>query len=341
MSGAPGIVATSDVVAAPDVVAVVVSFRTRDRTLECVESLLADADSFDGSARVAVVDNASGDGSAAALRERFGDRIELIASDVNLGYGAALNRGAATAPDARHVLVLNADTTVRTGLLTALSRELDAAPEVGIAAPALVDDLGEHQPSVRGHPSPLALMHQHTALRFLRVGSAAYRAYKRPPGAAQPIDASTRLDADVLMGAALMVRGDLFRELGGFDSRYFLYFEEADLCRRVTEGGARVRLVGAATVQHAGGGSADHHRERALLWYLGSLFQYVDRFRGRAFGLTYRAVFKPLFIVRMFTDAIRDSLHVICRPDRRAEKCAELALGARFFTRGIWRFLVL
>ncbi len=321
---------------APDVVAVVVSHGTRDHTLRCIESVLATAGELEHGAAVVVVDNASPDGTPDAVRERFGDRVTLIEEARNTGFGAACNRGAAAFPGARHVAVLNSDTELLPGALAALVATLDAADDVGIAAPVLVDIDGEHQPSVRGHPAPLALLHQHTALRFLRVGSASYARYKRPPREAR---ADRAEDVPVVMGAAFLARGEDFRALGGFDPRYFLYFEEADLCRRMAERGRKVRLAPAATVRHEGGASSERDRERALVWYLASLFQYVDRFHGRGTGLLYRAFFKPLFLVRLLTDALRDLVAVVTRPSRREDKRKELALSARFVTRGMWTFL--
>jgi hypothetical protein len=79
--------------------------------------------------------------------------------------------------------------------------------------------------------------------------------------------------------------------------------------------------------------------DRALVWYLTSLFLYVDRFHGRRAGLAFRALFKPLFLMRMLTDALRDVLGLVFRPARRVEKEAEVRLAARFFTHGMWTFL--
>jgi GT2 family glycosyltransferase len=313
-------------VSASDVGVVIVSYETRDRTLACVESALADTSA---AKRVVVVDNASTDGTADALRERFGEDVDIVAGARNVGFGSACNTGSARVSDVRHVLFLNADTRVRPGALGALVAALDDG--AGAAGPAIVGDDGEAQPSVRGHPTRLALLHQHTALRFLRVGVAAYGRYKRPECEPDAVP--------VVMGAALAVHGDVLRSLGGFDERYFLYFEEADLCRRVADSGRAVRFVDAAVVEHAGGASSDPRRGPALIWYLDSLFAYVDRFHGRGAGVLYRVVFKPLFVLRMVTDLIRDLLTWTFRPGKRFDKAPELRLAAWFFTRGLGPFL--
>lgn len=306
---------------------VIVSYETRDLTLRCVESALAHSGVPGHATRVVVVDNASRDGTAAALRERFGARIDVVASERNLGFGAAANLGAARVPDAVWVLVLNGDTELTPGALAALVAAGEAHADAAVLGPSVAGDDGRARDSVRGDPTRLALLHQHTALRFLRAGARAFERYRHPAAADT---------AEVALGAAMLVRGSDFRALGGFDPRYFLYFEEADLCRRARASGRTVRFVAGATVRHAGGASADRDRERALTWYLASLFAYVDRWHGRGAGIAYRLVFKPLFLVRLVTDFVRDAAGFLLR---RPGKAAELRLAARFVRRGLWQFL--
>ncbi len=311
----------------PTIAVVVVSFETRELTLRCAESALVHGEVPGHATRVVVVDNASRDGTADALRSRFGERVDVVASERNLGFGAAANLGAARVADAAWVLVLNADTELTEGALAALVAAGDAHPDAAVLGPAVVGSDGRPRDSVRGDPTRLALLHQHTALRFLRVGARAFERYRHP------VAGET---AEVVLGAAMLVRGDDFRALGGFDARYFLYFEEADLCRRARAAGRTVRLVPGATVRHAGGASADRDRERALTWYLASLFAYVDRWHGRGAGIVYRLVFKPLFLVRLVTDFVRDAAGFLFR---RPGKAAELRLAARFARRGLWEVL--
>ncbi|MCE9635484.1 MAG: glycosyltransferase family 2 protein [Planctomycetes bacterium] len=319
---------------APVVLVVIVSRDTKDAAVRCARSVLDRGTVNDATTRLVVVDNASSDGTADALRGAFGGRIDVIANADNRGFGAACNQGAAVVPDARHVLVLNADAELTPGALEALVAELESNPGVGACGPRVVGDDGSPRPSVRGHPTRLALLHQHTALRFLRVGAAAFARYRSP---SIPLgDASS--DAEVVLGACVLVRGDDFRAAKGFDERYFLYFEEADLERRLAESGRRVRYVPTAVVRHTGGASSRRDPERALTWYLCSLFLYVDRWYGRGAGLVYRALFKPLFVVRLVTDAARDAAVLLVRG--REQKRDELRLTARFALRGFWTFLL-
>lgn len=305
---------------------VIVSYETREAALRCAASALAHGAVPGFATEVVVVDNASRDGTADAVRAGLGDRVVVVANERNLGFGAAANLGVARVPDAAWVLVLNADTELTPGALATLVAEGEAHRDVAILGPAIVGQDGRPQLSVRGHPTRLALLHQHTALRFLRVGARAYSEYRTPPPSAE----------FVLMGAAMLVRGDDFRALGGFDPRYYLYFEDADLCRRAAALPRALRFVPGATVRHAGGASADHDRERALTWYLASLFVYVDRFHGGGAGLAYRLAFKPLFLLKLVTDAVRDAVGAALG---RRGKAAELVTARRFAVRGLWEFL--
>ena len=316
----------------PDLGVVVVSYRTRELALTCVRSVLADAEARGPAVHVVAVDNASGDGTAEALLDEFGglDSVTVVANAANAGFGAACDHGAelAVCHGVRHLLFLNADTRVLPGALRALTDELDTGGDV-IVGPLLENPDGSHQPSQRGDPTPRALLYQHTAWRFLRLGQAAYRRYKAPDDDA----------VGVLMGAALATSRALYERLGGFDARYVLYFEEADLCRRARAAGARLRVVPAARVQHGGGKSADSDPAAALHLYLESMFRYVERFHGRGRARLFRVLFKPAFLVRLCTDALRDGLTWLVRPRKRAAKGAELRLFRRFALRGLGRFL--
>lgn len=308
-----------------EIAVVIVAYETRDAAIRCVVSVLDHGAVPGRSVRTILVDNASRDGTAAAVTSQFGPaRVEVVPSARNAGFGAAANLGAARAPEADWYLVLNADTELTAGALAALVAAGERDPDAAAVGPRVVGEDGSPQVSVRGHPTRLALLHQHTALRFLRIGAAAYARYRDPP---RP---------EALMGAALLVRGEDFRAIRGFSSRYFLYFEDADLCRRLERRGRALLVEEAAVVRHTGGASADRDRERALTWYLRSLFQYVDCFHGRAAGLAFRAAFKPLFLVRLVTDAIRDAAGAaVGRPGKREE----LRTARRFLGRGLWEFL--
>jgi N-acetylglucosaminyl-diphospho-decaprenol L-rhamnosyltransferase len=184
-----------------------------------------------GDAEVIVVDNASTDGSTAAARARF-PRVRVLETGENPGFAAGANRGAAAARG--DVLVfLNPDARLLDGALATLVDALHLVPGAGIAGGALVDERGRWQPAwARFAPIPHLLLD--TTLG--RLGS---RKRRRPYA------------VDWVYGTFMAVRRDVFRQLGGFDARYFLYGEDLDLCYRAGRLGVRTVHVPAARAMHA------------------------------------------------------------------------------------------
>jgi GT2 family glycosyltransferase len=193
----------------------------------CLASL---ADDAAPKREVVLVDNASTDGSAAAARERH-PGIRVVETGANLGFAVGANRGAAVA--AGEVLVfLNPDARVERGAVAALVDTLLLAPGAGIAGGGLVDERGVWQPAAARF-APLAHLLLDTTLGRLpaRVRRGPHR-------------------VDWVYGTFMAVRRDLFRQLGGFDARYFLYGEDLDLCWRAARLGARAIHVPRARAVH-------------------------------------------------------------------------------------------
>ncbi len=187
-----------------------------------------------GLLRCVVVDNASTDGTLEILRGEA-DWLELIESQENLGYGRGCNLGwpSSTTP---YVLFLNPDAVLdATGLQTMLDF-MDAHPQAGIAAPALLDSSGK--PHRAG-----ALVTPKSIIRG-RLGLAVERPERFEPG-------SDPFRTDWLSGTVQIVRTELLRDLDGFDSRFFMYFEETDLGLRALQSGWELWAVPQAVGRHA------------------------------------------------------------------------------------------
>ena len=223
--------------------AIIVNFRTPELTAHAVSSVLDEP----GVAEVVVVDNGSGDGSAARLETRFrSDRVRILQSHANLGYGGGINLGveATTAP---YLLFLNSDAVIGAGTAGRLEAQLAAEPAVGIVAPAVQLADGASQPGAYGS--------------FPRLSDLVRR----------PRLAPEQLEPDWVSGVAMMVRRTDFLQLGGFDEEFFMYMEDVDLCRRMRRLGRVVRRDPSAVVIHQlaqssdlGSASRAFRRSRAL-----------------------------------------------------------------------------
>ncbi len=192
---------------------------------------------------VIVVDNASTDGAAEMVRRRF-PRVVLVRNADNVGFARANNQAARLARG-RWLFFLNNDTVVPPGALRRLIEYGRAHPEIGLLGPRLRDGRGRTQASYRRRPTVAALLHHTCLLRWTRLFRAAYRRYRRCDGnvnAVRPVE--------VLMGAALLARRDVIREVGGWDEEYAFGGEDIDLCNRVGRRRPVVYHPGVEIVHH-------------------------------------------------------------------------------------------
>ncbi|MGH9178757.1 MAG: glycosyltransferase family 2 protein [Acidimicrobiales bacterium] len=250
--------------AAPAVSAVVVNFNARDHLLECVRSLRAE-----GVDDIVVVDNASADGSRAALAAADAE-ARIVDTGANLGYGTAANRGAAAATG-RALLVCNSDVVLEPGAVKALVERLEVGAAVGLVGPRIENPDGSLYPSPRRFPDvPVAAGHAFLGLvaprnRFTRC----YRMLDW--------DHTTTRSVDWVSGACFLARREAWDAVGGFDQAYFMYVEDVDLCWRAHRAGWDVVFEPEARVVHAQGVSSDLAPYRMIVEHHRSLLRFYRR----------------------------------------------------------------
>lgn len=230
-----------------DVSIVVVSYNTRDLTVACLDSILAETRTT--AFEVLVIDNASSDRSAAAIRAHALGR-NLICTGENLGFAGANNLAARQARG-DFILLLNPDTVIGGGAIDRLVDFARARPEGGIWGGRTVFADGTLNPSsCWGRMTPWNLICRASGLtgvfpRFTVFNGEAYGGWRRDRVA----------DVDIVSGCFLLIRRALWEQLGGFDPAFFMYGEEADLCLRARAIGARPMITPDATIVHLGGAS--------------------------------------------------------------------------------------
>jgi N-acetylglucosaminyl-diphospho-decaprenol L-rhamnosyltransferase len=210
-----------------DVAVSIVNTNNRDLLLACLESLRGT------DAEIVVLDNASEDGSADAVRERFPD-VRVIAQAFRAGFGANHNT-VIRATDSRYVYVLNEDTTSSDWGFDRMVAFLDANPRLAALGPRLVYPTGRHQQSAWRFPTPAV-----SVLGLPSLGRI---------GVEQSVGNCPR-NVDWAIGAALVLRRQALGEVGLFDEGFFLYSEEVDLCRRLRRAGWRACYFPEVTVVH-------------------------------------------------------------------------------------------
>ena len=200
-------------------------------------------------AEVLVLDNASRDGTADLVRAQY-PWVKVIASPDNLGFAAGNNLAAKQA-SGRHLLLLNPDAVPYPGALRRGVTLMDQHPQTGLGGGELIGSDGSRQPSARMFPrlrdefftlSGLAARYPHSAL-FARLD----RRWANPDQPAQ---------VDWIPGAFVFIPRSLFESINGFDERFFMYYEEVDLCRRLQAQGHSIDYWPELKAVHIGGASA-------------------------------------------------------------------------------------
>lgn len=265
---------------------IVVTHESRDHVGPCLDSI-ARAEG-DVSIRVVVVDNASSDDTVAIARAHpAGARV--IANERNRGFAAACNQGVEdTSGD--HVLLLNPDARLRPDTLEKLVRHLAHHPRTAIVGPRLLRADGELQPQISATglpPSFPQALYEYTRLGRLRPESHWIREYFLTDW-----DRQTTRPVAMVQGACLLVRRSVLDRVGALDERFFLYFEETDLCKRVADQGLEVHYVAEAAAVHIGSQSSPDHRPSAR-HFISSLYRFHQKHYGTAEAVALWAILMP------------------------------------------------
>ena len=265
---------------------VITSYKARKLTLDCLHSLVPERESLPG-LRVGICDNGNEDDTfdflQAAIAE-FGwqDWVYVTRVMPNRGFSGGNNvilRDALNSDeDYDYYLLLNADTIVRPGALTALIAGIETDPRIGIACPRLEWPDGDPQISCFNYISPISEF-----LQAARTGvlSRRLRRWDVPvPVSGQPCDMEWG------SFACALIRKEVLRQIGVLDEGYFLYYDDVDYCRMARIKGWRVRYFPQSRVVHLRGQSnplkelAAKRKRRPAYWYQ-SRSWYLRKFYGR------------------------------------------------------------
>lgn len=270
---------------APRLSIIIVSFNTRDLLAACLASIRGAA--IAAPFETIVVDNGSRDGSPDMVRRDFPE-VRLLEAGENLGFGAANNRGIQISTG-EVLLFLNSDTELRPQSLEPLLARLQERPQVGIVGPTEEGPNGIPYPTICPDPDLWYLFLTHTGLRRRLFRTAWINPYRQIWEEA----VSTRQPVAVgwVSGASLAVRRTVLDQVGHFDEGYFMYMEEADLCRRARGAGWTVEYVPQGWVRHHGGGSSGKTRGGLLtLSSAVSELRYFTKHRSAAERLGLKAL---------------------------------------------------
>ncbi|MEW6196926.1 MAG: glycosyltransferase family 2 protein [Bacteroidota bacterium] len=243
---------------------IIVQHNNQNLTIQAIESI---SSNLSKDYEVIVVDNGSSDNDPNLLYELFPD-IKLIVNKVNLGFGKANNIGAERAGGGT-LLFLNNDTIIKSDFIEYIDNIFRDESSVGIIGPKLLNEDFSLQLSYDNLPSIINEF-------VTKFSSKLFYKNFKPVVKLKSRNYSQKKYVEFITGAALFIRKKIFIELGGFDEQIFMYFEDADLCKRVIDYGYKILFVPNIEIVHLRGASwnknnsgdlKNHYRKSQLFYY--------------------------------------------------------------------------
>lgn len=231
--------------------AIIINYNGGDLLRKTLSSLVAELTGLELESEIIVVDNASTDDSLSLISDRF-PSVRVISLPRNSGFARAANSGA-RASCGRYLLFLNNDIEIEPGSIGRLISFLDAHPDYALVAPAVLGRDGSFELSFGPDLNLLSEFFLKTLAR--KYYACLYRLFRK----------KMARDVDWASGVALLIRREPFFEIGGFDERYFLYFEDADLGLRLRCSGYKLRYLPEARIIHYRGAVASKYPGLALI----------------------------------------------------------------------------
>jgi GT2 family glycosyltransferase len=214
-----------------DLSIIIVNWNTKYFLSQSIESIKTHTKKV--SFEIIVVDNFSSDGSPEMMEKEFPE-VTLIKNRKNEGFGRANNQGLARARG-KYILFLNSDVAVQENCLDRMFEFMEKNPEVGVSSCRLTFPDGSLQHSCRRFPSFKVFFSMMIGLRYFFPNLKIFREYLMLDW-----DHSDRREVDQIMGSFMFVRRDVLDQVGSFDERYWMYFEEVDLCLRIKRKGWKI-----------------------------------------------------------------------------------------------------
>jgi GT2 family glycosyltransferase len=271
-------------VTVPLVSIIIVSFNTKDLTIQAIQSVFESLQHLQQSEiEVIVVDNNSHDDSVPSLKKEFGTKIKLIANKENSGFGKANNQGVLEARG-KYILFLNSDTIVRLGAIDRMVESLKENLSYGIISCRLLYSDGSYQPQGGALPT------------LLNITSWWLWPFPGQLHIVPPYQDTRLIEKSSLLikrgwvgGTAMMIPKTVLEEIGSFDENIFMYAEDIELCMRAKKAGYTIGIVPNAEIVHIGSASSDS--TRAKLGEIKGLLYISSRYFSRVEQLLLRFIF--------------------------------------------------
>ena len=262
-----------------DISIIILNYKTSGLVKQSLKKLYNMDVSF--SYEIIVVDNNSNDGCIQMINDHF-PKVTGISNSKNLGFGAG-NNVAIKQAKGEYILILNPDVAVIPEEITKLYKFLTGRSDIALVGPRLLNPDGSIQSSSFRFPSTLMPIYSRTALKRISLFKKKLDSYRM-----EDFDHNSTSPVHWLVGGCLLFKKSVFIKIGMFDERYFMYYEDIDLCRRLWERGFKVYYYPGAEMVHY------HHRQSAeesllksfknktLYYHLSSWIKYVLKYLGKS-----------------------------------------------------------
>jgi len=262
-----------DAALTPPVDLVIVNYRSYEELTRCLAAIERDRRTF---ARVVVVDHESDLPAAAGVSARF-PWVELIQRATNEGFATGVNLGV-SGGRADYLLLLNPDCVAEAEAVDRLVGFAVRHPDAAVIGPRILNPDGTVQGSARRFPGWSTFIAGRSSWLTRRFPRNPLSRWNLPA----LDEARGPIDVDWVSGACMLIRRDAFERVHGMDEQFFLYWEDADLCKRLGQAGWRTVYLPAATIEHAGGRSSIHAYRESLAAFHASAFTLFRKHGGRS-----------------------------------------------------------
>jgi GT2 family glycosyltransferase len=252
---------------------ILVNYNSTDHLLVCLKSIYYALNGL--SSQIAVIDNDSKD-NVERVTAAFPD-IQLIKNTTNMGFAKAVNQGIGKSISP-YIMLLNPDTSISEDFFIKALGFMKQHPDVGILGPKILDPDGSVQGSARSFPTPLTAIFGRTSLLT--------RLFPNNPFSQQNIltinsDRGQIKAVDWVSGACMVVRRKAIDVVGMMDERFFMYFEDADWCKRMWEAGWKVIYNPGISITHHVGTSSKKNFVKSSLEFHRSAFNFYKKHKSR------------------------------------------------------------
>jgi GT2 family glycosyltransferase len=309
---------------------IIVSWNVKDILSDCLHSILRDAAAFP--CEIIIVDNASTDGTANHIKMKF-PTVRVIENHENQGYAQANNQGTSLAAG-QYLFFLNPDTVLFGDTLSKLVDFMDCNPDIAMCGPRILNEDKTLQTSVRNFPSFRGAFYRYTILKYLGLFKSHFEKWHN-----RGFDYDKQADIEQLIGAAMLIRKKEFEQVGRFDERFFMYYEEVDLCRRLRNGGFRVVYYPGAQLIHLGGKSAKQIPARSRFMMLRSLLLYFRKNSSLLSYIPLSVMFKVGVLSRQLYELIVFFVGFqVCRLTANSQRAAKCSVRYKSASDFLFRF---